>query len=307
MQIPPATRLIINADDLGLTPGINRAVFELHRAGALSSATLMANGPAFQNAVALAHQHPGLGIGCHVVLTDGIPLSPARSIPSLLDPASSSAHPKLRGSLAAFARAALLGRLNEAEIEREATAQISRLIEAGVRPTHLDTHKHTHLFPAVLRPLLRVAERLGIPALRNPFEQPWSLRLRSGTPLRRTEIRLLNLFESSFHRRLSLGAGRVRTTSGSTGVAATGSLDRISLAAILNHLPEGTWELVCHPGYLDAALGIVATRLRQGRQTELEALLALVPAHLASHPRHQLVSFSALIGEPIHTIPTSQA
>ena len=290
----PSTRLILNADDLGLTPGINRAIFELHRAGALSSATLMANGPAFAEAVALARQHSTLGIGCHVVLVDGAPLAPPETIPTLLDPTAPRGSPRLRPSLAAFARAALLSRLNPAEIEREATAQLTRLLLAGIRPTHLDTHKHTHLFPAVLRPLLRVAERLGIPALRNPFEQPWSLRLGSGGPLRRSEIRLLNLFEANFHRRLARYAGRVRTTSGATGIAATGSLDRTSLAAILDHLPAGTHELVCHPGYNDAALAGTTTRLRRQRETEREALLALVPAHLAANPGIELVNFSAI-------------
>src|ERR1700729_307855 len=71
-----SVRLILNADDFGLTAGINRAIGELHAAGALTSATLMANGPAFDDAVRVASAHPTLGVGCHVVLTDGAPVSP---------------------------------------------------------------------------------------------------------------------------------------------------------------------------------------------------------------------------------------
>ena len=79
-----AARLILNADDFGLTRGINRAIGELHANGAVTSATLMANGPAFDDAVAIALKRPTLGVGCHVVLTDGIPVSHPSDIPSLL-------------------------------------------------------------------------------------------------------------------------------------------------------------------------------------------------------------------------------
>src|SRR3954447_18573752 len=111
--MPP--KLIINADDFGLTPGINRAVIELHRANVLTSATLMASGPAFDDAVGLAQSHPALGVGCHIVLTDGAPVSPLESIPTLLGPDGQSFRP----SLLDFVRALLRGQINEKEIERE--------------------------------------------------------------------------------------------------------------------------------------------------------------------------------------------
>lgn len=286
--MPP--RLILNADDFGLTPGVNRAVAELHRAGVLTSATLMANSVAFADAVAIARSLPSLGVGCHVVLTDGVPLSAPSSIPSLLGPDRRS----FRAPLSAFARAALLSRLDPAEIELEATAQISRLLDAGIRPTHLDTHKHTHLFPQVLGPLLRVAERLGIPAIRNPFEQPWSLDLGRGRILRRLQIRLLGLLEASFHRQPQIRSGIVRTTSGSLGVSATGDLDAATLSQLLAHLPAGTWEFVCHPGYSDPDLDRITTRLRHQRDIEREALLSVLPPALQSSSAPELISFAAL-------------
>ncbi len=287
------TRLIINADDLGLTPGINRAIAELHRAGALSSATLMANGPAFDDAVTTARAHPRLGVGCHVVLTDGAPLSPPETIRSLLGP-STGGEARFRPSLAAFARAALLGQLREEEIEREAEMQITRLLHVGVQPTHVDTHKHTHLFPVVLRAVLRAAERLGVPAIRNPFEPRWTMDLGRGGVLRRLQMRVLGGFEQSFHAQAPLRNGTMRTTEGTVGVSATGSLDAAALSAILAALPGGTWELVCHPGYHDPDLDRVRTRLRAEREVEHAALLALIPSAMRSAPDLELVSFAAL-------------
>ena len=282
-------RLIINADDLGLTSGVNRAVVELFRAGALSSATLMANGRAFSDAAAITKHLPGLGIGCHVVLVDGVPLCASRDVPTLIG--TDGVH--LHRSLSSFVRMALLGRLDDADIEREATAQISRLFESGITPTHLDSHKHTHMFPVVLRPLLRVAARFGIPAIRNPFEQAWSLHTGRGRSLRRLQVRLLGLLEHRFRAQMQPYAGRVRTTDGALGVSATGDLDADTLASLIDKLPFGTWELVCHPGFHDQDLDNVATRLRELRDVERKALLAVV--RRAVEEKHiELISFLAL-------------
>ncbi len=288
------TRLILNADDFGLTPGVNRAIAELYDAGALSSTTLMANGLAFEHAVELARARPGLGVGCHVVLTDGLPVAAPSRIPSLLDCASPT--PRLRPSLSAFVRAVLTDVVHEADIEREAEAQITRLLEAGIRPTHLDTHKHTHLFPAVLRPLLRVASRLGIPAIRNAFEPAWALRLAQGSALRRLQLRTLSYFKSGFQ--AAVAEAGLHTTDGTTGVSATGFLDGRTAADLLDALPPGTWEFVCHPGYNDADLDRVRTRLRIERDTERITLQELIPPALATRDAPHLVSFAALAQPP---------
>ena len=293
------TRLIVNADDLGLTRGVNRAIGELYRAGALTSATLMPSGPEFEDGIELAHAHPGLGIGCHVVLTDGIPLSPPAKISSLLGkPAAGEA--RLRPSLTQFARAALLGQLDEVEIEREAEMQLTRVLDAGIRPTHVDTHKHTHLFPVVLRAVLRAAERLGVPALRNPFEPRWAMRLGKGSALRRLQMRTLDVFQQTFLEQPALREGDVQTTDGAIGVSTTGQLDQAALASMLAAMPPGTWELVCHPGYDDADLGRVRTRLRAERTIEREALLSVIPA-LQPEIGPQLISFRDLAPSPAYT------
>jgi predicted glycoside hydrolase/deacetylase ChbG (UPF0249 family) len=286
-----AARLIINADDFGLTRGINRAIAELNTAGALTSATLMANGPAFEDAVAVARAHPTLGVGCHIVLTDGLPVSPPTSIPSLLGHDRRSFRPRLTH----FLQALITGRISPDDIAREALAQIEKLQSAGIRITHLDTHKHTHLFPTVSRPLLEVAERTGIRAIRSPFEPAWSQAVAQGGPARRLAVRALTLLKPAFDSAPQFHSQAVHTTDGTTAISATGSLDAGTLANLLHALPHiGTYELCCHPGYNDADLDLVTTRLRAHRNIEREALLTEVPRALAQPDAPQLITYANL-------------
>jgi predicted glycoside hydrolase/deacetylase ChbG (UPF0249 family) len=285
-----ATRLILNADDLGLTAGINRAVGELHAAGAITSATLMAAGPAFDDAVRLALAHPTLGIGCHIVLTDGIPVSPPESIPTLLGPDRKTFRPDVRS----FFTAALLGRLNPAEIEREALAQIRKLQAAGIQTTHIDTHKHTHILPQIAHPVLMAAELAGVTAIRNPFEPPWSLALAKSSLLSSLQVRLTQSLRPRFLALPQICSGLVRTTNGTIGVSATGNLNPETLAALLAAMPEGTWELVTHPGYNDADLDRVTTRLRTHRETELHALLSAFAPNSPNPSAPHLIHYADL-------------
>jgi predicted glycoside hydrolase/deacetylase ChbG (UPF0249 family) len=265
-----AARLILNADDFGLTRGINRAIGELHAAGALTSATLMATGPAFDDAVAVAHAHPSLGVGCHIVLVDGTPAAPLERIPSLLGPDGKTFRPTLSSFLIDLAR----GNIDEGHVLIECLCQIGKLQRAGISVTHLDTHKHTHLWPSIARPLLVAAERTGVPAVRNPFEPPWSLSLGAGSLSRTLQLRLLHYLLPRFLALPQIAAGTIRTTDGTFGIAATGNLNAAILNSMLTAMPEGTWELCCHSGYNDADLDAIVTRLRSSRDTERLALLA---------------------------------
>ena len=282
-------RLIINADDFGLTAGVNRAIAELHAAGVLTSTTLMARANATRGAIDLARSIPSLGIGCHVVLTDGEPTSPKERIPSLLDMSKGAAKTgAFLPSLSGFLLHLFTGRLRAAEIEAETRAQIESLQSAGLHLTHIDTHKHTHMFPNVLRPVLRAARACGIRAIRNPFEPQWAIRASLGAPwLRLAQVSALRWLAPDC-RRIIQQEG-FATTDGTVAVAGTGILDAPTLRALLQQMPEGTWELVTHPGYNDADLAQVRTRLRASRNAEREALHAL-----REFPHIELVSFAAL-------------
>ncbi len=262
-------RLIINADDFGLTPGVNRAIAELHDAGAVTSATLMATGPAFDDAVTLALARPSLGVGCHILLVDGKPVSDPATIPTLLAPDRRT----FRNSLGDFALGVLRGVIREDEIQRETLAQIQKLQSAGLRLTHIDTHKHTHLLSRVTRPIIRALEQSDIRAIRNPFEPRWAASL-SGSTRRSLFVRALGPGRSRFEASPPIASRSILTTRGTVGISATGHLNSSTLNQLLQSIPEGTWELVCHPGYNDSDLDAITTRLRTERETELRALLA---------------------------------
>jgi predicted glycoside hydrolase/deacetylase ChbG (UPF0249 family) len=279
-----APRLILNADDFGLTPGVNRAIAELHVRGVLTSATLMATGAAFEDAVRIAQANPKLGVGCHVVLTDGIPVSPPHTIPTLCPNGRT-----FRPNLIDFVRDVLCGRIEADDIQSEAAAQIRRIQEAGIYPTHLDTHKHTHIFTKVVRALRNAAQRTRVRAIRNPFEPRHTHS--HALIKRRLQLATLNLFQPSYQR----AAAGILTTNGTFGISATGNLTPTSLAEMLGALPtEGAFELLCHPGYNDSGLDAVTTRLRHHREIEYQALLSEIPKIL-SHPNApQLIHYGDL-------------
>jgi predicted glycoside hydrolase/deacetylase ChbG (UPF0249 family) len=191
-------------------------------------------------------------------------------------------------TLGKFLRKLFTERIHSSEIEAETDAQIELLRSKGVALTHIDTHKHVHMFPAVLRPVLRAARAAGIRAVRNPFEPRWSRRATpNASPLRRTEVSLLRLLEPTFQHIVEEEG--FTTTDGTIGVLATGTLNTTTLNSLLENLPAGTWELVTHPGYNDMELARAHTRLRATRETELQALRALKHG-----PDLDLISFADL-------------
>jgi chitin disaccharide deacetylase len=288
-------RLIVNADDLGYTTGVNRAIAEAHTHGIVTSSTLMAKGSAFQDAVARARQLPELSVGCHVVLIDGEPVLDPASLPSITAQASSP--PRFRDGLKSFALRAFSGRLNSSEIEAEATAQIRKIQAEGISISHLDSHKHTHLFPAVLRPILRAARTCDVRALRNPFgpRRPLEsndLLVQPNLWIRYAEVRVLTALASKF--RETVKREGFLTPDGTLGVVATGALDESLFCAIAKIIPNGTWEFVCHPGYNDADLQRSNTRLRQSRETELRVLTMPAVRELLAEQKIELISYRDL-------------
>ena len=270
-------RLIINADDFGMTPGVNRAVLEAHQNGILTSTTLMVTGNAAEDAMRLATDAKTLDVGCHVVLLEGTPMLPAKEIPSLAT-LTADGSTRFRRSFGAFIKAALTGRLHGEDIYREAKAQITSLRAAGFDVPHVDTHKHAHVFPSVFRPLLRAAVDCGVRAVRNPFEPSramgWNAAWRRRDLWARyVPVRMLRAFSEAFLEECAtLG---LSTPQGTFGITLTGFADSRSFLDLLDRVPAGTWELLCHPAYEDDLWRKLGPRPGSGAR-ELELLLSPV-------------------------------
>ena len=283
---------MVNADDFGLTSGVNRAILKAHTDGLVTSATLMANGPAFCEVKEFAKQFPKLSIGCHVVLIDGEPVLPPAKVPSLTQSG------RFRDDLKAFAARALTGQVDATEIAAEARAQIHKVQAAGISVSHLDTHKHTHIFPKVLRPLLLAAAQCGVRAVRNPFGPRLPLRLsellkRPNLWTRWAEMRVLGTLAGKFQKTVQQ-EGLV-TPDGTLGIEVTGTLNETLFMAIANRIPEGTWEFVCHPGYHDSDLESSNTRLRESREVELHVLTSPRAREILARQGIELISYRDLV------------
>ena len=283
--------MIVNADDFGFTAGVNRAIVEAHSRGVVTSSTLMANGQAFAEAAQLALTLPKLSVGCHVVLTDGVPVLGAAQLPSL------TTNSNFRDGMITFAARAIAGGIDAGEITAEAASQIRKIQSAGITVSHVDTHKHTHLFPKILRPVLRAAAVCGVRAVRNPFGprlplQSSHLLARPVLWKRYVEVRVLGSFAGKF--REAVDQEGFTTPDGTLGIVVTGALDETLFHAIARSIPEGTWEFVCHPGYNDADLQAGKTRLRESREIELRVLTLPAAREVLAQQGIELISYREL-------------
>lgn len=233
--------LIVNADDFGLTEGTNRAIIDAHCNGIVTSTSLLANGYAFDHAVALARQHPTLGVGVHLTLTEGLPVSSDST--ELVE-----ANGKLPLSNQPFARALLTGRFPRDAIRREFEAQVGKVMAAGITPTHVDGHKYIHLLPGVSQIVADVAHKFGIRVMRIPhhlIDQPTRLSRVPGAAV----IALLEALALRVARRADLCCSdRV------AGFVDTGHLDAAVIRRLLVNPRAGVTELLCHPAYRSPAL-----------------------------------------------------
>jgi len=249
-----AKYLAVNADDFGFTRDVNAGIIEGHRHGILTSTTLMANGVEFDDAVRLARENPTLDIGVHFVLVSGH---------SLLDP--SRAFPR---TVSELIQAVALRRIR---VYDELRAQIEKIAATGLPLTHVDTHKHTHLLPPVLDAVARLAEEFDVRWVRRPFDLPLT-----GSPddvpwKTRAVSRAFGFVRGHFHRELR--RHHCATTDWFAGFQLTGRCGPQHIVHLLDHLPEGSTELMMHPGFCTAELRAARTRLKESREQELRALL----------------------------------
>ncbi len=253
--------LIVNADDYGLSAGVNAGVLAAHRAGLVTSATLMANMPAAAEAVAAAP--PTLALGLHLNLTTGEPCAGAARVPSLVD--GSGRFLRLDRLLLRLSRRAVRLR----DLEREIAAQLERALALGARLDHLDGHHHVHVYPAIGRIALRLAAAYGVGAVRCPLE------IGSGTRQEAVRDRARRLVIGAAARRLrhEAAAAGLRTNDHFRGLALGLAFATPALVGLLERLPAGLTELMVHPGYPDAELR-ARTSYAAGRERELAALTA---------------------------------
>jgi chitin disaccharide deacetylase len=261
-------KLVVNADDFGFTRDVNQGIVEAHRHGILTATTLMATGAAFDDAVRLARENPSLDIGVHLVLVG---------------------EPPFPSTVAQLTLAVVLGRIR---IYEELRAQVRRILDAGLQPTHLDTHKHTHLLPPVLDTLARLSEEYKIRWVRRPFDFPLTPAGPGISWAKRATSKSFGIVRGRFERVLTRRG--CCSTDHFAGFQITGRYTAASLSRLIRALPEGSTEFMCHPGICGDELRGARTRLKDSREQELRALTSPEVRAALAESGVELVSYRAL-------------
>jgi hopanoid biosynthesis associated protein HpnK len=236
-------RLIVHADDFGLSQKVNEGILEAHRRGILTSTSLMASGEAFDHAIQLARATPTLDVGVHLTLTEEHPVLEKDEIPTLLDE-----HGHFHRDARTFLKRYVTRRISQDEIRRELDAQISRVVAQDVKISHLDGHQHLHMVRGIRRIVGDLAKKHKVPAIRFPRERLKGYMLRDMNNWHR----LLELLALDVFCTVADLAG-AKQPDHFLGFVFGGRLTRANLAKVLEHLPAtGTCELMCHPGLHDA-------------------------------------------------------
>ena len=284
-------QLIVNADDFGLTTGVTQGILDAHREGIVTSTTLMANGGAFETAVSMGRRENNLAIGVHLNLTQGVPVSRALDIPTLVDRQG-----RLHLSPRRLAQGIMSRQVNLVEVEIELWQQIRKVSGAGILPTHLDGHKHVHVLPGVSDIVIRLAKEFLVPSIRCPNETapkiPTLLRFGNYWPASAKQYvvgRTVSIFARRFKQKLAKAG--LLSPAHFYGLSQTGFLDAVDILDILEDLPEGASELMCHPGYFDTDLARTGTRLLVQREVEMRALTAHQVRKLAADRGIQLINY----------------
>lgn len=286
--------LIVNADDFGLTSGVNRAVIEGHSRGIITSTTLMANMPAFDQAVLLAKDYPALGIGLHFNITEGRPVAQAERVRSLINERQ-----KFLGTSTALARRIITGKLLVEDVIVELRAQIERVLDTGLHLTHIDSHKHSHALPQVCSAIIETIMDYRISAVRLPREQWNFYGLGGSRRMIAQSIGALGLSQLCRFSSARLMKSGVKTTDAFYGISQTGFWTKESLRRVIEQLPDGVSELMCHPGYEDDELKGIETRLRRSRTVELQLLSDPEIRDVLQRNRVNLVDYSYFTAEAL--------
>jgi hopanoid biosynthesis associated protein HpnK len=236
-------QLIVSADDLGLTAGVNRGILRAFQDGIVTSASLLVTGSGFEEAVTLARQNPELDVGLHLTLVEERAVLGREVIPTLVDE-TGRFHP----TSSEFFRRALLGRINWDEVKLETAAQIARFQKTGLRLSHLDSHQHLHMFPPVFQIVRELTRGMNNVWIRNPAG-PWQ---KSPGVRTRRWIRQLGLNLTCLFSRVLCSPPLPQMPDGMYGFEVSGCLTLPALEQTLRKIPAGLYELICHPGEDDA-------------------------------------------------------
>jgi hopanoid biosynthesis associated protein HpnK len=288
-------QLIINADDLGLTPGVNRGIIRAFQAGIVTSASLLVTGSAFEEAVTLARQNPELDVGLHLTLVEERAVLGRDVLPTLVDETG-----RLPSTSGEFFRRAFRKRISWDEVEREIAAQIGIFQQTGLRFSHLDSHQHLHMFPPVFQIVRRLTRGMDNVWIRNPAG-PWRKApgVRMGRWLQQVGLNLTCLSARHLH-----GPPLPQTPDGMYGFEVSGRLTRSALEQILRKIPDGLYELICHPGADDAETRTRYSHWGYRWAEELEALTAPETRVVLKEERIVLTSFVRSTGNRCNAVLT---
>ncbi len=283
-------RLIVNADEFGLTQQVNQGIIEAFKKGIVTSSTIIVNMWAFEEAVRLACKNPNLAVGVHLTLTSGKSVLPKEAIPTLVDE---------KGFF--FPRSHLLRRLffqkiRLSEVEKELKAQIEKCLQSGISPTHFDSHEHIHIHPAIFPIVIRLAKDYNVP-LRLPAEEIYFVK-----------GKFLNFFYFKYwkkkflqvrcnwaHSHLLLHG--ILTTDYFTsifGIIPNQEIKISTFKLLLKNIKDGVTELMTHPGYMDERLRIFSPHLCEQREKELKVLTDPKTKRIIKEENIELINYANL-------------
>lgn len=282
-------KIIINADDFGIHDSVNSGIIDGFSRGCISSTTLMAGAGAFEQAVALAADNPGLGLGVHLTLVGEVTVAPPAAVASLVD-----SNGRLPLEYSRFLQLFVAGRIRLADIRCELEAQVKKVAATGLPITHLDSHQHMHVVPGIIDIVIDIAKQFQIKAIRIPAEPICFLGgfpCNTGRFIGRGGLSVL----ASIARGKARKAG-IKTTDHFYGMLAGGNMTEPYLLAIINCLPFGTSEIMIHPGADDSAM-TNQYGWNYNWQAELAAVTSARLTSMFAEGQIKLITFGDLIHE----------
>ena len=276
---------IVNADDFGLDSGVNRGIIEAHCRGIVTSASLMPTGDAFEEAGALAARHPGLAVGVHLTLVEGLPVLPAEKIPSLVTATGGFPETPMR-----FLKRWMTGQIRLSEVKQELEAQVAKVADQGIKIAKLDSHMHLHLLPGIFQTVVAVGKKHRIKGIRLPREKfLWRGRGYLAGSVKQAVLDGLTLLQA----RYASSAG-LFSPDRLCGIAESGQMTEEALLRTIASLRSGVTEIMVHPGYHDGSTEGWPLSRRYTRVNELTALTSPQVKELIERLEIELMSYRTL-------------